>query len=464
MPFVVEKPAAMTISTTSKRCRRSPKKNLVVLLLFLALFLDFAHAKRPPKDDDYYSVLGVKKTANDKAIKKAYRKLALKYHPDKVPEEEKAAAEEKFVKVSEAYAVLSDDEKRKVYDKYGKQGLEALERGVDPEEAGFGAGGGFPGGGFQQGGGGQHFHFSGGAGPHFDAFSMFEEFFGSSGGASGGGRHFGGGGGFPGGGFGGFGQQQQQQAQELFQKGGAVARLGAPKFPDKRSKYVWLIVFYSNNSQACVQAKPQVEAVAKKASFKVGAVNCEANDREAQFCKKQGVTTQQLPRFATVINGKVDFLPQDDNTIPSAKALHEFVTEQLPKPQNINHVSQIQERLLSSPDQPGVLLLTDKYETSSLYMNLAYQYRFQFVFGESRAKNLNLAKEFHLKKYPMLVVILPKNSSIKGGEPWGDYTVVKYSGKMKSRDIGAWLDSVKRNTKQESSSDKRRRRRNDVGL
>lgn len=296
---------------------------------------------------------------------------------------------------------------------------------------------------------------------------MFEEMFGSTGG--GGSRHFGGGGGgggFPGGGaFGAFGQQQQQQQQapELFPKDGKVVRLGKPKFPDKSSKYVWLIVFYSNDSQHCQQAKPNVDSLAAKAAFKVGSVDCGRNEREAQFCNKQGVDMQDLPRFATVIDGKVNLMP-DDNTIPSAKTLHDFVLEQIPKVQNINHVPQIKERLLSS-NKPAVLLLTDKYETSSLYMNLAYQYRSQFVFGESRAKNLNTAKEFGVKKYPLLMVILPKNTGrIKGGEPWGDYTLVKYNGKIKAREIGAWLDSVTKNAKQESSSDKRRRRRNDVGL
>ena len=69
---------------------------------------------------DYYNVLGVEKTTDKAAIKKAYRKLALKYHPDKNPGDEKA--EEEFKKISEAYSVLSDDEKRKNYDRFGLAG------------------------------------------------------------------------------------------------------------------------------------------------------------------------------------------------------------------------------------------------------------------------------------------------------------------------------------------------------
>ena len=66
---------------------------------------------------DYYEVLGVDKNADDSAIKRAYRKLAKQYHPDSNPGDESAA--EKFREASEAYAVLSDPEKRKAYDTYG---------------------------------------------------------------------------------------------------------------------------------------------------------------------------------------------------------------------------------------------------------------------------------------------------------------------------------------------------------
>ena len=71
---------------------------------------------------DYYEVLGVDKNADDAAIKKAYRVLAKKYHPDMNPGDKEA--EKKFKEASEAYAVLSDPEKRKQYDQFGHAAFE----------------------------------------------------------------------------------------------------------------------------------------------------------------------------------------------------------------------------------------------------------------------------------------------------------------------------------------------------
>eukprot|EP00300_Choanocystis_sp_HF-7_P008421 c15894_g1_i2.p1 GENE.c15894_g1_i2~~c15894_g1_i2.p1 ORF type:complete len:165 (-),score=29.69 c15894_g1_i2:421-915(-) len=71
--------------------------------------------------DDYYSVLGVSRDASDAEIKKGYRRVALKTHPDKNPDDPRAA--EKFGRVSEAYEVLTNPSQRAVYNKYGEKGL-----------------------------------------------------------------------------------------------------------------------------------------------------------------------------------------------------------------------------------------------------------------------------------------------------------------------------------------------------
>lgn len=76
---------------------------------------------------DYYEVLGVDKGADQEAIKRAYRKLAVKYHPDRNPGDKEA--EEKFREATEAYEVLSDDKKRPLYDQYGFAGVDGMDQG-----------------------------------------------------------------------------------------------------------------------------------------------------------------------------------------------------------------------------------------------------------------------------------------------------------------------------------------------
>jgi len=109
---------------------------------------------------DYYEVLGVGKTASDDEIKKAFRKAAVKHHPDK-----EGGNEAKFKEINEAYEVLKDKQKRQRYDQFGHAGVGGA--------AGGGAGGGNPFEGFNFNGQDIHFDFGGGAGGFGDLFGQF---------------------------------------------------------------------------------------------------------------------------------------------------------------------------------------------------------------------------------------------------------------------------------------------------
>lgn len=156
------------------------------------------------KKRDYYEVLGVDRNADVNAIKKAYRKLAKKYHPDTNAGNPKA--EEMFKEVTEAYNVLSDDKKRKLYDQFGRGAFDGGASQGGPGASGSYSYGG-PGGGYRE------YHFQGNPGDMDDIFkNIFGDMFHGqgSGGFSGSGFDKGGFGGFGGqdfgGDFGGFGR------------------------------------------------------------------------------------------------------------------------------------------------------------------------------------------------------------------------------------------------------------------
>jgi len=418
--------------------------------------------KKQFDSDNYYTVLGLSKKAEKKKIKSAYRKLALKYHPDKVKDGDDPEKHKKiFVKISLAYAVLGDKKKKKIYDQYGKNGLDAFEKGQDPAAAGFGSSGGGDGQGFDsQGFGGQGFNFqsggsrrqgfnfqSGGSGRQtqggFDPFSMFENM-------------------FAGQQTGGKGQQQQKKNPhpDIFPKGKSrVARLGKPKFPNKKSKNMWLIMFYANDNKESREVSKIYESLAAQSNlpYKVGAVDCRMSPREKIFCADRGIDSAKLPSFSLVIDGKIITYADYDYRSSSSKAFHTFCMDNIPKKyiNNINNIPQMEERILfqsaSNPNPniknrsslPAVLLVTDKYETSSMFYSIAYYFRNDFIFGESRAKNLKLSQAFAVKTYPTLIAFVPLSSG-RSKEKYNDkYGFIRYTGSLKKEKIITWLGKIK---------------------
>ena len=85
---------------------------------------------------DYYEVLGVSRNASAQELKKAFKKLAMKYHPDRNPDDESAA--EKFKEAAEAYEILSDPEKKSTYDQFGHAGVQGMGGGAGFQDFNFG--------------------------------------------------------------------------------------------------------------------------------------------------------------------------------------------------------------------------------------------------------------------------------------------------------------------------------------
>jgi len=389
--------------------------NVLSFLVFLVLIV-----LCNGENKDYYAMLGLKRSAKEKDIKKSYRKLALKWHPDKhSTEEDKAKAQKKFQEVAEAYEVLSDPEKRRIYDQVGSEGL---------KRGGGGGNSGGPGEGnfhFNFGGGGPgngHFNFQ-----HRDPFDMFKDFFGQDfdiGAKPGNKKQKAEGGPFGGFDFGGFdfgnvfGQQHQQQQHRqqqrppLYSNHDGIVPLSSSKFPNSSSKYIWLVQFYSGQNHETLSFKDKFIKLAnrlKMDGIKTGSVNC---DVEKDLCSKN-----QIKKFPThkLVHGKgsTEFDPSTtEEKILTSKGLFQFVEDKIPgHVLNIRHKQQAEElisSLVSSKkyvSNVALILFTQKFETSLFLKNLAYVLDGKIAVGEVRGGNDKVSLEFGVRQYPTLLAV-----------------------------------------------------------
>ena len=311
--------------------------------------------------EDYYKILGVKRTATKAEIKRAFKKLSLKYHPDKNKDNPKKA-KEKFIKIANAYEVLSDDEKRKIYDQYGEEGVKANEQGG-------GAGAHFENMNFEDifsqffGGGGAKVEFNMGGGRKgkrsqssgFGGFgSIFENLFGG-----------GMGGGFEGFQQGGPGGRQQRRAQQGGMKDQNYFKNTKVKSLKMKSltylysrKNIWFVYFYRKGDQNYEQyVKTMIEFADKTDGlFNGGAVNC---IKDEEICE-------------------------------------EFEVSQTPA---------------KKPDKYHVILFTSKDSTPSLYKALSKFYINKIIFGEVHKNQNELIELFKIKEFPTLMVILDEEKN-----------------------------------------------------
>ncbi|KAG2453652.1 hypothetical protein HYH02_001865 [Chlamydomonas schloesseri] len=392
----------------ARHTAQRPAVPLVAAAVLLVLVLAAAHAPGAEAfrrgggggggGRDFYKLLGVEKDADEATIKKAYRRQALKWHPDRNTDK-KEAAEERFRDIAAAYEVLSDADKRRTYDQFGEEGL---------KHGGAGGPGGPGGPGGAGGPGGFNMHFQGG-----DPFEMFNMFFGGGGGGMGGGMGGGGGqrraqfnmggmGGGMGGGFGGMGGGmggghggQGGHGGGLYDDDPHVQTLTKETFPVEDTAWVWLIEFYAPWCGHCKQLAPKWSAVAKslKGVVKVGAVNCE---EAKELCSAHGV--RGYPTIQAFVPGSPSKPYNGDR---SAKAISDWALDLVP-----SRVAQVTadpslRQLLArcsggggsssggkGKDRAGwnacVMLISAKSETPHLLRALSVAYAGKVAFGEMR--------------------------------------------------------------------------------
>ena len=315
-------------------------KILSFLLIFLLIPNIFC-------GEDYYKLLGVQRSASKAEIRRAFKKLSLKYHPDKNKDNpEKAKA--KFIKIANAYEVLNDDKLRKIYDEQGEEGVKQHQQG-----------------------GGQH------GGNFQDIFNFFFR---------GAGMHF----------------QNQEGPERNFFENTDVLTLKMDNISKLLSRRkIWFVYFFKSNNENFENMKNTIKDISSQCYgiFNFGAVNCKDDE---EICEEYSVyTTPKLLYFPESANegeeeykGNIDF---QSIFKFGAKLMQNFV--------RVINKDNYNDFMTSHPERYHVLLFTSKKTTPPLFKSLSKDYLNHLNFGEVRQSEKELIKTFNIDKFPTLIVI-----------------------------------------------------------
>ena len=297
--------------------------------------------------EDYYKLLGVQRSASKAEIRRAFKKLSLKYHPDKNKDNpEKAKA--KFIKIANAYEVLNDDKLRKIYDEQGEEGVKQHQQG-----------------------GGQH------GGNFQDIFNFFFR---------GAGMHF----------------QNQEGPERNFFENTDVLTLKMDNISKLLSRRkIWFVYFFKSNNENFENMKNNIKEIANQCYgiFNFGAVNCKDDE---EICEEYSVySTPKLLFFPESANeseeeykGNLDF---QSIFKYGAKLMQNFV--------RVINKDNYNDFMTSYPERYHVLLFTSKKTTPPLFKSLSKDYLNHLNFGEVRQSEKEIIKTFNIDKFPTLMVI-----------------------------------------------------------
>lgn len=360
--------------------------------------------------EDYYKILGVQRNASEKDIKRAFKKLSLKYHPDKNkknPDQAKAM----FIKVANAYEVLLDPKKRKIYDQYGEEGVKEQ---TQQENAG------------RQGGGGFGFNFGGG---NFE--DIFEQFF-SGGRQRGRGNqqfHFQSGGGRQGANAHAHAHAhaytQEEEEKDYFENTDVINLKMDNLSRLYRRSEIWFILFFKPKNQEFESLKETWKILAEKSYgiFKIGAVNCKSDE---EICDEFDVhSTPMIVYFPESSDSEEVYRglkKWEDIFSYGAKRMHSFV--------RVINKDNYGDFVTENPTQHKVILFTSRKSTPPLLKALSKHYKGKMSFGEIRQSEKELLQRFGIDKFPTVFVISDSE----------DYKGVTYDGPLKRDNLEKFLN------------------------
>ena len=317
----------------------------VLIAISLIILISFSNC-----GEDYYKLLGVSRGASKAEIRRAFKKLSLKYHPDKNKNKQNPEkAKEMFIKIANAYEVLNDDKLRQIYDQHGEEGVKQHQQG----------GGQGPGGNFQdifnfffRRGGGGSFHFQ--EGPERDHF---------------------------------------ENTDVLTLKMENISKLLS-------RRKIWFVYFFKSKDENFEETKKKITEIAGQTYgiFKFGAVNCKDDE---EICEEYSVySTPKVIYFPDSgsdeeeYKGKIDF---QSFLKYGAKLMQNFV--------RIINKDNYNDFITSHSERFHVLLFTSKKTTSPLFKALSKDYLNHLSFGEVRQSENELIKTYNVNNFPTLMVI-----------------------------------------------------------
>ena len=332
--------------------------------------------------EDYYKLLGVSRQANKLEIRRAFKKLALKYHPDKNKDKSKWAKDQ-FSKISNAYEVLTDDEKRRVYDRHGEEGVQEHEQRQ-----------------------GQQGH---GGGSYEDVFSQF----------------FGGGGG-GGGRFHHHHQQEEEEGPSPFATSDVIHIKMDNLSRLYRRQEIWFVFYYKKDEDKQFIELAKNLAENSYGIFKVAAVNCKWDE---EICEEFSVRDTPLIMYFPENIGKEEEIYRGPKRWEDIFSFGSKNMESFVRIINSDNYEDFSSETNSNLNR--ILLFNPRKFTPPLYKALSKQFKGKLLFGEIRQSDKEMVSKFKIQQFPSVLVLTEPDY----------YRGVQYDGQLKKDALHKFLSN-----------------------
>ena len=346
-----------------KNIRQVLKKLFLILIIVAFTFCN----------EDYYKTLGVRRNASEREIRKAFKKLSLKYHPDK-NKGKSDSAKNMFIKVANAYEVLTDTKKKEIYDKYGEDGVKKHIERENSSHQGHGFGGGFNNG-----------------GDYDDIFNSY----------MGGGRR---------------GQRQEEEEVDLFPNTDVINLSMENISKLYRRNEIWFGLFYKSNDKDLKYLIDMWKILAEKTYgiFKIAAINCK---KDEEICEEFDLRSTPIIVYFPENSQQEEIYKgnkkwEDIFKFGSSK-MQSFV-------RNLNS-GNYADFLAENPALHKILLFTQRKSTPPLFKALSKHFKNKLSFGEIRSSEKELGQKFGITAFPSVVVI-SDGENFKGTNYEGNLT------------------------------------------